>query len=131
MITKDNVDSFIDRIPPTPEILKETISLLNRGDLIKAAKVAQNDLALKAYLKNIVNKPIYGFKNEISNISQVFGILGVTQSRQVVYNYMISLLSPKKWLLFKLSSKTFYELQAQLSKRWELILKYLNQINII
>jgi len=105
MITKDKIDTFIEKIPPTPEVLKETLSLLNIGELTKAAKTAEGDLALKSYLKNIVNKPIYGFANEVSDISQIFGILGVTLSQQTVYNYMISLLSPDKWLLFKLNSK--------------------------
>ena len=126
MITKDEINSFIDKIPPTPKVLKETILLLNIGDLTKAAKVAEGDLALKSYLKNIVNKPIYGFKNEVSEISQIFGILGISLSQQTVYNYMISLLNPSKWLLFKLNSKSFYELQAQLSKKWDLILRHLN-----
>lgn len=39
---------------------------------------------------------------------------------------MVTLLSPKKWSLFKLNSKLFYELQANLSKKWEIILKHLN-----
>lgn len=125
MITKNNIDIFIEKIPPSPKILKETIALLNAGELTKAAKVAEGDLALKTYLKNIVNKPIYGFKNEINDISQIFGILGVSLSQQTVYNYMITLLSPSKWILFKLNSKLFYELQANLSKKWELILKHL------
>jgi len=126
MITKDKIDNFIEKIPPSPEVLRETLALLNIGELTKAAKVAEGDLALKSYLKNIVNKPIYGFKNEVSDISQIFGILGVSLSQQTVYNYMITLLSPKKWLLFKLNSKLFYELQAQLSKKWEIILKHLH-----
>lgn len=97
MITKENIDAYIRKIPPSPEILNETIALLRIGDLVKAAKVAQNDLALKSYLKSIVNKPIYGFKNEVSDIGQIFGILGVSLAQQSVYNYMISLLNPKKW----------------------------------
>lgn len=125
MITKNEIDIFISKIPPSPEALKETLALLQIGELVKAAKVAQSDLALKAYLKNLVNKPIYGFVNEVSDISQIFGILGVSLSQQAVYNYMISLLSPDKWLLFKLNSKSFYELQAQLSKKWETILTHL------
>lgn len=126
MITKDKIDSFIDKIPPTPKILKETLFLLNNGELAKAAKVAESDLALKGFLKNIVNKPIYGFKNEVSDISQIFGILGLTLSQQTVYNYMINLLSPNEWHLFKLNKKSFHDLQAHLSKKWELILEHLN-----
>lgn len=125
MITKDKIDTFIEKIPPAPKILRETLTLLNVGELTKAAKVAEGDLALKSYLKNIVNRPIYGFKNEISDISQIFSILGVSLSQQTVYNYMITLLSPNKWVLFKLNAKLFHELQANLSKEWEAILKYL------
>ncbi|MEA2091640.1 MAG: HDOD domain-containing protein, partial [Campylobacterota bacterium] len=126
MITKKRIDEYIDKIPPAPQALRETLTLLNAGELIKAAKVAQSDLALASYLKELVNKPIYGFKNEISDISQIFGILGVSSSQQAVYNYMTTLLSPNKWLLFKLNTKSFHSLQAKLSKRWEQILNHLD-----
>lgn len=125
MITKENIDAYIRKIPPSPEVLNETIALLRIGDLVKAAKVAQNDLALKSYLKSIVNKPIYGFKNEVSDIGQIFGILGVSLAQQSVYNYMITLLSPDKWTLFKLNSAIFHDFQANISKKWETILKHL------
>lgn len=119
------IDSYIDKIPPSPKILKETIMLLNAGELTKAAHVAKEDLALNAYLKDLVNKPIFGFRNEVSDISQIFGILGVAKSQQAVYNYMISLLSPKEWKLFKLNKTTFSNLQADLSANWQKILKHL------
>ena len=125
MITKDKIDSFIEKIPPAPKALRDTLALLKIGELTKAAKIAETDLALKAYLKNLVNKPIYGFRNEVSDISQIFGILGVSASQQTVYNYMMTLLSPNKWLLFKLNASSFHELQAKLSKRWESILEHL------
>lgn len=126
MITKAKIDEFIDKIPPAPKALQATIALLNAGELVKAAQIAETDLALKAYLKNIVNKPIYGFKNEVSEISQIFGILGVSSSQQTVYNYMMTLLSPKHWILFKLNATTFHELQAKLSRRWKQILEHLD-----
>ena len=123
MITKDKIDSFIQKIPPAPEALKQTLTLLSVGELIKASKVAQTDLALSAYLKDLVNKPIYGFKNEVTDVSQIFGILGVSTSQQSVYNYMISLLSPDTWLLFKLNSTSFSSLQDTLSLKWKKILQ--------
>ena len=125
MVKKEEISSFINKIPPAPETLKETLSLLGIAELTKAAKVAETDLALKSYLKSIVNKPIYGFKNEVSDISQIFGILGVSESRQTVYNYMVTLLNPSVWNLFKLNDKSFHELQASLSKKWSIILKHL------
>jgi len=126
LITKQIIDSYIGKIPPSPKVLKDTLMLLNSGELVKAAHVAKEDLALNAYLKDLVNKPIYGFRNEINDISQIFGILGVSRSQQAVYNYMISLLSPAKWKLFKLNKTSFSNLQADLSANWQKILTHLN-----
>jgi len=126
LITNKTVDNFIEKIPPAPKALQTTIMFLNTGELAKAAQIAETDLALKSYLKNIVNKPIYGFKTEVSEISQIFGILGVSSSQQTVYNYMMTLLSPKEWKLFKLKESTFHELQARLSRRWKQILQHLD-----
>ncbi len=125
MITKDTIAKFIEKIPPSPKALRETLLHLNAGDLVKAANIAKEDKALSTYLKVLVNKPIYGFKNEVSDVSQVFGILGVNGSQQAVYNYMMTLLSPSKWVLFKLNRVVFYNLQADLSVNWQKILKHL------
>lgn len=125
MITKEDINSYIEKIPPAPQALKETLFELNRGELIKAAQVAEGDKALSSYLKVLVNKPIYGFRNEVKGVSQIFGILGVAQSQQAVYNYMLTLLSPSKWELFKLNRVTFYNLQADLSMQWKKILNHL------
>jgi len=126
LITNKQINDFIDKIPPSPKALQATMTLLNNGELAKAAQIAKTDLALSAYLKNIVNKPIYGFKTEVSDISQIFGILGVSLSQQTVYNYMMTLLSPKEWQLFKLKQSTFHELQAKLSMKWKQVLEHLN-----
>jgi len=126
MITNKMIDSFIEKIPPKPDALHATIKFLNDGNLTKAAKVAEEDLALKSYLIHLVNKPIYGFKTEVSDIGQIFGILSLSGSQQTVYNYMLSLLCPKKWELFNLNEISFNELQANLSSHWKKILDFLN-----
>ena len=97
---------------------------LNEGELSKASHEAAEDPALKLYLQNIVNKPIYGFKNDIKDIGQIFSVLGLTQAKQIVYNYMISLLSPKKWELFSLNDKSFSDIQAILGVNWKKILEH-------
>jgi HD-like signal output (HDOD) protein len=125
LITKENVDSYIQQIPPAPDALKKTIMFLNAADLTKAAQSAKTDLALSAYLKGLVNKPIFGFRNEVSDVSQIFGILGVEKSQQAVYNYMITLLSPEKWKMFQLNRSSFYDLQADLTINWQKILQHL------
>ena len=125
MITKETIENYIQKIPPAPEALRETLMHLNAGDLTKAAAAAQGDKALSTYLKVLVNKPIYGFKSEVKEVAQIFGILGVSKSQQAVYNYMVTLLSPSKWSLFKLNRVSFYNLQADLSINWQKILAHL------
>jgi len=129
MVTNQDIDTFIEQIPPTPKILQETMRIVNNGELSKAAKVAETDLALKSYLINLVNKPIYGFRKEVHEVGQIFGILGLPTTQQTIYNYMINLLSPKKWELFDLNEKTFHELQAQLSFKWNKILEHLGIVD--
>ncbi|QOP45150.1 HDOD domain-containing protein [Sulfurimonas paralvinellae] len=126
MITQEQIDAFIEKIPPSPKALRETIFALNAGDLPKAALAAKEDKALSSYLKNLVNKPIYGFRSEVSDVAQIFGILGVSRSQQAVYNYMVTLLSPAKWQLFKLNRSSFNDLQAELSVGWQKILQHLD-----
>jgi HD-like signal output (HDOD) protein len=125
LITQEKIDSFIEKIPPSPKVLQATLAALNAGELPKAAKIAKDDRALSHYLKDLVNKPIYGFRNEVSDVSQIFGILGVSRSRQALYNYMITLLSPSRWELFALNQSSFANLQAELSIGWQKILQKL------
>jgi len=126
MITQNDINNFIDKIPPAPAVLKETILHVKKGDLMKAAKTASQDKALTSYLTTLVNKPIFGFRNEVHDTSQIFGILGANSAKQVLYNYMMSLLSPKEWKLFALNENLFHDLQAELSTNWKKILKHLN-----
>ena len=126
MIKQEKIDLFIEKIPPSPKALRETITALNAGELPKAAQAAKEDRALSTYLKELVNKPIYGFRREVEDISQIFGILGVSKSQQAVYSYMLTLLSPDNWQLFKLNKQLFSDLQAELAIGWQKILKYLN-----
>ncbi len=122
MLNQEEVRSYINSIPPSPDTLKRVLSSLHKGELDKASKEAAQDPALKLYLQNIVNKPIYGFKNSIKNIGQIFGVLGLAQAEQIVYNYMISLLVPKKWELFTLDDKSFSDIQDKLGLMWKKIL---------
>jgi len=124
VVTQEEIRSYINTIPPSPDALKEVLKYLDEEELSKAAKSAAQDPALKLYLQNIVNKPIYGFQNSINDINQIFGVLGLAQARQIIYNYMILLLAPKQWKLFNLNNKSFSDLQDSLSISWKKILEH-------
>ena len=124
VVTKEEIQTYIQSIPPAPSTLQNVLLQLNAGELSKAASVANDDPALKLYLQNVVNKPIFGFQNDLKNLGQIFGVLGLAQAEQLIYNYMISLLSPKKWELFVLNEKNFCEVQNTLSVFWKKILEH-------
>lgn len=125
VITQDEVALYIQNIPPAPSVVQQALEHARNGDLQKAAKCAQEDPALRLYLKTLVNRPIYGFRNEVTDVAQIFGILGLSASVQTLYNYLLSLLTPKKWELFHLTNHQFYDLQASISRHWETILAHL------
>lgn len=129
MVNQEQISLYIQTIPAVPAVLKESLEHIRNGDLSKAAKCADEDPALKLYLKTLVNRPAYGFRNEISNISQIFSILGTSSGYQILCNYLLNLLAPKKWSLFALSPNAFYDLQASLGQRWEKILIHLGMQN--
>ena len=129
MITSADVQNYLQTIPAAPTVVRQALIHVQEGDLVKAAKCANDDPALRHYLKLLVNRPLYGFKNEVTDVGQIFGILGLSATQQTLYNYLLSLLVPKKWALFALTNGQFYDLQASLSKKWEMILTHLGLQN--
>jgi len=124
MVTAEQLSEYISKIPPAPKVLQETISLLDDGDLVKAAQKAQEDKALTHYLRVLVNRPIYGFSNEVKELKQIFGILGLSNAKQILYNYFLHLIVPKKWQLFEINDTLFGDIQAQLNVNWNLLLSH-------
>lgn len=129
MVTPEQITHYIEQIPPAPSVVRQTLAFVRSGDLPKAAKCAEEDPALKLYLRTLVNRPVYGFRTEVHDLPQIFGILGLSSAQQILYNYLMSLLLPKSWSLFALSNQAFFDLQASLGKKWEAILKHLERLN--
>ena len=125
MVTQNDIEAFIQKIPPAPKAVRQTLALLQEGELTKAADTAGDDPALRTYLKDIVNKPIFGFQKEIRDTRQIFSILGINGSLQCVYNYLLNSFSPAKWEFFKLNRHLFADLQAELTASWKKILTHL------
>ncbi|MDY0238150.1 MAG: HDOD domain-containing protein [Campylobacterales bacterium] len=124
MITNSDLDRYIASIPSLPKVVRDCVKALNDGDLVAAANFAKEDKALMFYLKDIVNKPIYGFRTEIKDANQLFGILGLGRARQILQAYYTKLISPTKWEVFELNSQVFQEFQADLMVKWGNILSF-------
>ena len=125
MVTQEQISRYIQTIPAVPSVLRSALEHIRNGDLAKAAKCAEEEPALRLYLKTLINCPAYGFRNEVTNVSQIFSILGTAGAYQVLNNYLLSLIVPQKWSLFPLSANAFYDLQASLGQKWEKILIHL------
>lgn len=126
MLSQATIDNYIEDIPPIPEVVKNCIDAINEGDLIRAADEATEDRALTHYLQLIVNKPIFGFRNEVKDTRQVFGILGLYKARQIIYSYYILLLLPKEWRVFDFDSSKFQDFQARMIHHWSAIVEEMN-----
>jgi HD-like signal output (HDOD) protein len=122
LITQEQIEEYIDKVPPMPDSLRECIKLLRDGEIAKASKQVEDDPALNNYLVHIVNKPIYGFVQEVTSTPQIFSILGVVKTNQILTSYLVSLLAPKKWELFKIDNIAFNEFQATMMANWNKIL---------
>jgi len=125
MLLKEDIDKYLDTIPPIPNTIKSTLFHLNNSDMVQATNIAKEDKIFSVYLLEIVNKPIFGFVDNVKNINQIFGILGLERAKQILASYYIQLILPKDWEVFDFSNKKFQELQANLIIAWNEILKEL------
>jgi len=101
MLSEEMIQEYIKSIPPIPEVVKECIDAINEGDLVKAALIASEDRALMTFLHNIVNKPIFGFRTDVKDAKQIFGVLGLSKAKQIIFSYYVLLLVPKSWEVFR------------------------------
>ena len=107
LISINDIKKYLQNIPPVPEYALECLNALKEGDLKKAAQAAENDLVLKKQIENIVNSAAFALKNEVKNTTQLFTLLGIENVRAIVYSYLVSLLTPKKWNIFKINFADF------------------------
>ena len=125
MLSKYDIDKYIDSIPPISKIVKETLYYLDNSDMVQAANIAKEDRVFSNYLSQIVNKPIFGFRNEITNLNQIFGILGLGRAKQIVSSYYLHIILPNEWEVLNFSNQKFQDLQANLITQWNIILNAL------
>jgi hypothetical protein len=107
LISKDDIKKYLKNIPPIPKYALECLNALKVGNLKKAAEAADNDLVLKKQIEQIVNSAAFALRNKVSNTLQLFTLLGLENTRAIVYSYLVSLLQPKQWKIFKINFTEF------------------------
>jgi len=121
LVSKEDIIKYLKTIPPVPEHVKDCLKFLKEGNLQKAAIEAQKDLVLKKRIEDVVNSAYYSLSNKVENITQLFTMLGIEKTRSLVYSYLVSLLEPKEWKIFKID---FFDLQAYFMALFEEYMKY-------
>jgi len=126
VVNKSELEKYIAKIPPKPDIIVRVIEQVEAGNLKKGAEIAKEDTILVKYMQNLINKPIFGFRKKVTDIVQIFALFGIDHVHELLHHYLLTLMSPKKWRIFKLNDNSFRELQAQLSFYWGRILEFEN-----
>ncbi len=116
LISKKDILKYLKEVPPIPENVKNALKALEEGDLKKAALEASNDLILKKRIEDVVNSAYYALPNKVENMIQLFAMLGIEKSRSLIYSYLVSLLEPKEWKIFKIN---FFDFQAAFMTEYE------------
>ena len=116
LISKKEILKYLNNVPPVPESVKKALDALNEGDLKKAAILASEDLILKKRIESVVNSAYYALPNKVEDMVQLFAMLGIEKARSLIYSYLVSLLEPKKWNIFKVD---FFDFQAAFMNEFE------------
>ncbi|HIC10143.1 MAG TPA: HDOD domain-containing protein, partial [Campylobacterales bacterium] len=107
MVNRQELEEFIKKLPPKPDIVIRTLEEIENRDLKKASQIASTDPVLVKYLRNLINKPIFGLRNRVTDIGQIFTLLGSDAVSELLHHYLLSLITPKEWRIFNLDTNSF------------------------
>jgi len=107
LISKNEIKKYLENIPPIPEYALECLEALKVGNFKKAANAAEKDLVLKKQIEKIVNSAAFSLRKDVNDTLQLFTLLGLENVRAIVYSYLVKLLEPKKWKIFKINFSEF------------------------
>jgi len=124
MVNRKELEEYISKVPPRPEIIKRVLDEVEKKDLRQAGRIAKEDIVLVRYMQNLINKPIFGIQHKITDITQIFTLLGTDAVYELLHHYLLFKICPKKWKVFNLTDDIFRELQANLSFYWRKILDF-------
>jgi len=116
LITKSEIIKYLKDVPPVPESVKACLDYLKEGELKKAAIEADKDIVLKKQIESVVNSAAFALPNRVEDTIQLFSMIGLEMAKSLVYSYLVKLLEPKEWKLFKFDFRDF---QAAFMKNYE------------
>ena len=78
----------VESLPPLPDTVNKLRAYIDEAgaeiETEKVAEIISGDPLLMAKLLQLVNSPFYGFKSEITTITQVITLLGIGNIKNVV-----------------------------------------------
>jgi len=117
LISKEEIAKYLKEIPPVPESVQACLKYLKEGELKKAALEADKDFVLKKQIESVVNSAYFSLPNKVKDTVQLFSMIGLEMAKNLVYSYLVSLLQPKEWKIFK--NFNFRDFQASFMKHFE------------
>jgi len=96
-----DIKNYLSKVPPMPEDVKLCLKYLNENDLKNASNAIKDNLILKKHIESIVNSAHFALPNRVTDITQLFTLLGVETSKSLVFTHLVSLLKPKEFKVFK------------------------------
>jgi HD-like signal output (HDOD) protein len=101
LIDLKDIKNYLSKVPPVPEDIKLCIKYLNDNDLKNASHSIKDNLILKKHIESIVNSAYFSLSKKVTDITQLFTLLGVETAKSIVLTHLVSLLQPKEFKIFK------------------------------
>lgn len=101
LISLKDIKNYLSKVPTIPEDVKLCIKYLNNKDLRNASLIVKDNLILKKHIESIVNSAYFALPNKVTDITQLFTLLGVETTKSIVFAHLVSLLEPKEFKIFK------------------------------
>jgi hypothetical protein len=118
LITKEEIQKYLNNVPPVPESVQKCLAYLKEGELKKAAMEADKDIVLKKQIESVVNSAYFSLPNRVEDTVQLFSMIGLEMAKNLVYSYLVSLLEPKKWKIFHIDFRDFQADFMQLFEKY-------------
>ncbi|MEN8303457.1 MAG: HDOD domain-containing protein [Campylobacterota bacterium] len=124
-MTYESIIKNIDDMPPLSDVARVMQSLYAFGadnvDIKKLVRMIESDVMLTANILKMINSPYYGFKSQISSVSQAVTLFGVQKIYGLVLHFAMSNHLKADTAIYGFNNAQFNEmciLQSSLMMQW-------------